>query len=279
MAIFKKKKEEDFEKEEKIEKNEKIEDISSLKEQLEAEKKAREELKARLDASEKEKEAVRREKEEFAQKYTQESTEKVKFQGNSIDNLITAKKAEAERLLKDAQVAVEAGQFDKNTQLTADYADTRAEIRELERQKTQLPEAQTPKKEKTATDEWIEAHPEFNYNDDYRKVALKADSIARRNGIKPDSPEYFQFIEQAIDKDYYGTEEEEVEEKPRKIEAIPPSRNDPGKQSSKSVTLTASEVEIAMITYGSRPGVTAADAKKMYWEAKQEGIKNGDIHG
>ena len=265
MFLKKKKEEELPEKEEE----------NSLQEQLEEEKKAREELKARLEASEKERESFRKQNDELAQKYTRESTEKVKYQGNSIESLILAKKADAERLKRDMATAVEAGKFSESSELTADYADLRAEIRELEKQKTQLSEPAPIQKEKTASEVWIEAHPEFNYNEDFKRIALKADSMARRAGIKAESEEYFRFIEETLDKDYY-----EEEEKPRKIEGTPPSRGESNSKQ-KTISLTADEVEIAMMTYGHPlPDGTrrsAADAKKMYWEAKQELIKNGQL--
>lgn len=100
--------------------------------------------------------------------------------------------------------------------------------------------------------EWIRDHDEFRSDPAFREKAVRAHYGALHSGIRPDTKEYFAFLE----KDIGLTEEEEepkveVREEPKKavkkpIPSGPPSRgNSTQAGSSKRVTLSAKEMDAA----------------------------------
>ena len=104
----------------------------------------------------------------------------------------------------------------------------------------------------SAAASWISAHPQFNTDQAYRAAAIGADAIAKRRGIRVDSPEYFEFIEEQLGE---RTPVEEDEPAPRRAAststAMAPSRSTPAAGGGGKVqrfSLTAAEKDMADAT-------------------------------
>ncbi|MGH7748743.1 MAG: hypothetical protein ACREQ5_28875, partial [Candidatus Dormibacteria bacterium] len=150
---------------------------------------------------------------------------------------------------------------------------------------------------------WAEKHPEFFVNGAFTDDVLQAHYAAKKEGIKLDSPEYFEFIEESVglrdprggggdpggDPDADPTSEageaEEHVEPVRQAPAMqrrqqpnndrrgspasraaPPQRSQPGPQNTRrgQPTLTADQMEAARISYPDEYAKNPADAYQLY---------------
>lgn len=114
-----------------------------------------------------------------------------------------------------------------------------------------------------AAQRWVDDHPAFNSDPDYQDAALLQHRKALRAGHKDGSPEYIDFIEDAMTEMYgdgHGQEEgaRPVAQQPRQQQqrqaaprgdAVPPSRNTGGNHGWKTVDTGMGRVE-----YQDRPG-------------------------
>lgn len=130
---------------------------------------------------------------------------------HSFTNEIEAAKAKAERLEEQLAEAKEAGDVRKEVQLQRELnkADTALERAEYNLKKVaETKESLQLKKEELIkapvkngagytkeTQKWIDDHPEFESDPDFKEEAMAAHYVAKQRGIKEDTPEYFQFIE------------------------------------------------------------------------------------
>jgi hypothetical protein len=105
---------------------------------------------------------------------------------------------------------------------------------------------------------WVRQHPECATDPVLFQEMVAADARAKRLGHAPDSPEYFNFIEQRLG--FAEPERTVVKEEPqrRAVPSAPVSREVPGAVNQRrSVTLSAEEQEIAQMN-----GMTNAEYAK-----------------
>lgn len=236
-------------------------ELQALKDQIEAEKKEKETFRAQM---EQERESWHKERDEIAKKYTREATEKVKYQGDSIDSRIETAKALSEKLLNDADAAVEKGDFRAANRLNAEYAKAQIQIDSLSSQKTTIKQPEQIKY-KSASEQWIESHPLYNEDKRYEAITISAHHEAVADGIRVESPEYFRFVEKVLDRKYYKKEEKEEEEK---ISSLPPSRG-----TTSNIRLTAEEADFALSTMRFAPDGKRRSDEECYKEYKDEKIR------
>lgn len=100
-----------------------------------------------------------------------------------------------------------------------------------------------------AVRDWISAHPRFNTDAAYRQAAIGADSLARLREIKPDTDEYFAFIEEQLGERTAAPSQQQAAQR-GSSSAAPPSRSvgNPGGSRSTVLRLTPQEREMADIT-------------------------------
>ncbi len=100
------------------------------------------------------------------------------------------------------------------------------------------------------TQQWIDAHPRFMTDANYRQIAMNAHDTALRRNIPADTDEYFDFIERQTGDRDYEPEERAVPERRdnnRSSSAAPPSRGSasPVRTRSETYRLTAEEQQTA----------------------------------
>ncbi len=206
-----------------------------------------------------------------------------------VESHISAAKARADDLKRQIRAAHETGDYDRATDLQMEaakvatrllqYEDTKADI-ELDAKRKQREEqvkaAEPVKQQPQSTGDafedriaslsetskaWLRQHKECVTDDVRNAEVVAADARAKREGLKPDTPEYFAFIEeklgyrqaqpqqQAADED--GEEIEDVivsDPKPVRpaVTAAPVSRGSQGVNGkATSIRLTRAEAEMA----------------------------------
>lgn len=255
-------------------------ELDELREQIENSKKETERERQRAESAE-------REREEYSKKLSVESTERVKAQGNSIESMIAAKQSEAERLKREIKEAHESGKFDEYAELVSDYSTTKQEIKNYEAHKAQVAAQEQNRIESIKNDplanysakekQWISNHPDFLTDTRYQARVSSAHYAAIADGIRLDSDDYFNFIDNHLEPKE-SKEEKEDNPPPKKVStSLPPSRSGSSSSSSgssKSIRLTPDEVEAAMWSF---PKMSAADAQNEYYKQKLEAIKDGKI--
>lgn len=137
--------------------------------------------------------------------------------GESIASALDARKAEAASLrsahqtaFEQAQVkmaaSLELGQFteaakaqaEMNTaQLNLDKVDTyKRNLDQFEAQQAAQAKQPVTPAVSSKTKAWIDAHPEFNTDKVFQAECIAAHNVAVARGIRPDTDEYFRFVEQ-----------------------------------------------------------------------------------
>jgi hypothetical protein len=191
-------------------------EIVALKAQLEEQKK-------RAGTAEERRQVAERERDTKAKDY---DTNVKQAQNNvlverekAIESALSAKTSEITGLKRELKEALDAG----NTELAVDIqdkmADAKLDLRQINFEKGQLA-AHKEKVEKSkpedhltpATRSWIAEHPRFNTDTEYRAEAVAGHEIAVSRGIKPDSDEYFRFVEARLKRLGLEEQDEEPEE-------------------------------------------------------------------
>lgn len=195
---------------------------------------------------------------------------------------------------KAYQEALEAGEYGKASEINVKIADAVARQHDLDRGKTALEAEGEQRKAAPRTDDpveayvsnfspqsaaWLRAHPDYVTDQSKNFLVIAADAKARSERIKPDSPEYFEFIEKELGlRVTKGDEAEEAGEtvvvrqpaakRPAPVAARPsrdvPSNN--GQQRPREVRLSAAEVEMAKDM-----GMTPAEYATSKLALQQEG--------
>jgi hypothetical protein len=146
-------------------------------------------------------------------------TELAEVNVSAVDSAIAAAKAELASLQRDQRVAYENSDFEKVASINAKMAEQGANLAVLNQGKQDLEirraEAETRAKETPATStadpfesaiagagpmakQWLRAHPQYVTDDRMRHRASAADSLARAEGLTPETPEYFDFCERQL---------------------------------------------------------------------------------
>lgn len=163
--------------------------------------------------------------------------------------------------IAQARFALEAASLDKRN------FDVWKKQQEAARKKQDEQAKQTTSTQQyTASEQaWIDAHPRFIDDEEYKQVAIGAHNVALSKGIKADTPAYYEHLNKTLKR--YGLEdaksdedEDELPEKPARKEVKVSTATSPAtysapsqttvKNSSKSVRLTKAEQEMAVRTFG-----------------------------
>lgn len=227
--------------------------------------------------------------------------------GQSVTSVLEARKAEAASLRSAHQTAfetaqakmassMELGQFteaakaqaDMNTaQLNLDKVDTyKRQLDQFEAQ--QVEQAKQPQQPQISakTKSWIDAHPEFNTDKVFQAECIAAHNVAVARGIRPDTDEYFRFVEQRAGLEPRDDNEAEAKTQRREptSNAAPVSRSAPQNngrpQNDSRVTLTPADREMAeMINRDEIDSgkMTKEDAWKKYGARKLQLQRDGII--
>lgn len=210
-------------------------------------------------------EIAEREKDDYSRRLSEEANQRLKAQNDSIDSMIIAKNAEAERLKRDAVAAYE--KPEEYADLVAEYGATKQELKSYEESKAKLAETKVePPKDPLAnftpkTREWINKNPEFLSDSKFQTKAYAAHQLAVAEGHKVESDEYFNYIDGIV---HPKVEKPVEKEKPEKTTALPPSRASGG-GSKPQIRLTADEIDSARWAF---PNLSAADAQNAYYKNK-----------
>lgn len=260
-----------------------LDELNALRGQIEEATKNAESARVRAEMAEQERDQERK---EAAQRLAEETAQRSKAQENSIEVLIKSTKTEAEQIEKDMQRAAEDGRFDDYTKLTAEYSRKIISIDRYENQKEQFDKAKEIKSQPKdpladftpRTKEWITKHPQFLSDSRYNTRALGAHSLAISDGLKPDTDEYFAYIENIIEpkkaEEKIETQEKAEHKQSASSTAAPVSRTSAGSSSSQPMRLSVDQVDHALAIY---PHLSPADAQKIYWDNMQELKKKGKL--
>lgn len=109
--------------------------------------------------------------------------------------------AEVEALdaLTDAKNAVSSLNGQK-TYLTQQKTVYDQRVKQAEEARKNAPATRTPGLYSEKTQEWIGKHPEFNTDPFYKSIAIGAAQAAVQDGCVADSPQFFRFIEQTLER-------------------------------------------------------------------------------
>lgn len=209
-----------------------------------------------------------------------------------VESHISAAKARADDLKRQIRAAHETGDYDRATDLQMEaakvatrllqYEDTKADIeqdarrkqREAEQIKAEPVKPQQPQSTGDAFEDrianlsetskaWLRQHKECVTDDVRNAEVVAADARAKREGLKPDTPEYFAFIEEKLgyrqaqpQQQAADDDGEEIEEgvivsdpkpvRPAAVTAAPVSRGSQGVNGkATSIRLTRAEAEMA----------------------------------
>lgn len=162
----------------------------------------------------------------------------------SLNSAIATAKARRQNAQAIKRAARESGDWDAFDKADEDFADSAADLRMLEAQKQQFEAwkaqqqrqpAQQPQ-QPTRTDTgysaeaqaWIDRHPRFNTDDDYKALAIAAHGTALEQGIREGTPAYFRHIDDKLARFYPedGTPNMNGQRRaaPASSTAAPPSR-------------------------------------------------------
>lgn len=207
-----------------------------------------------------------REATEEANKRAADAESNGKKQVNSAqEDAFTQRKTAVDALLKSTETEIEAAERNleealtigdaKNTvkfqkelsKLTYKYESISSDKQKLEYWKEQQDaQASQVSEIHPATQAWIANNPRFNTDQEFQNEAIAADGVARRMGIVPNSPAYFDFVDKRLGKIF--SEDEESKPRQQKVQSAPPSRESANHSAKKDITqirLTPAEREAA----------------------------------
>lgn len=190
----------------------------------------------------------------------------------SYTNAAALRKREIESLEDDIAAALDEGDHKKSAQLQTKLYKAVNELERAEGGKAKVAEIReqlkkAPVKEESsgeaytdAAKSWINEHPRFNTDADYKAEAIAAHHAAVGRGIKVDSPEYFAMLNKRLEREFpeddedLGSQdrEEEEEKRPAKKQSqsmAAPSRGagGAGKPGKAKFKLSPDEVEAAEV--------------------------------
>lgn len=223
-----------------------------------------------------------------------------------VDGYVHQAKSKSSQIKQEIKLALDAGEYDKVSELQMEAARVSARLLQYEDAKADLEararrDAEKPKIERTIdhTDpfeaqistlsepskQWLRQHKECVLDDVASAKVVLGDKLARRNGMVPDSKEYFEFIEEhmgyktkpepktetkRVSAEDDGFEVEVAEARPVKkpMPAAPVSREagHQGRPMNGKVYLSKAEAEIAESL-----GMTKAEYAKWKIKADQDG--------
>lgn len=251
--------------------------IEDLKRQLEEEKTRSAAEAARAAKAEQERNAA-------ATSATDHFSRAITERENSLAANLTSIQATVDQLENQLKAAKESGDYAAEARVIRDLSIAGARLDRAEQDKANFdawkeqqknapvhqPAEAQPAKFTPATQAWIDAHPRFNTDQEYRAVAIHADGIARMRGIAADTPQYFKFVEDSLDK-HYGTQQTQ-----QRYNTTTPSTSAPvsrdnggnGGMRPNQVRLTAEEREAAAMM-----GMTDTEYAKYKIKAQNEDQK------
>lgn len=266
-------------------------ELAAMREEVEAKKKEVEEEQARRRATEAELAKARQEV---------ESTmgESVRSRELAINNFIAANEQERQTISAKIAQARAAGNVAAEMENIEKLADLRFQRRQAEQQLAAIKEAKESEAQKLAarreqlkndplsvftptTRTWLEAHPDAQPGARNWNKARAADILAQEEGLKPDTPQYFAFVEKQL---YPQQQEGEGTEPPTRTRvasnAAPPSRGNgagQAKSDTRRVKLTDSERDLALRL--TSLGKTPEERLANYAKNKMAAIQRGEIPG
>lgn len=243
-----------------------------------------------------------------SEKIVLEVTARIAEQETTVETALASAQSEIESCRTLAAKAMEEGKWQEAAEANENLTDAKVRFRELTHQKGQLAaskerikaEAAKPKAPAVGnrTQSWIAAHPRFNSDSVYRAKALLAHEEAVRDGLSPESDEYFERVELATG-DRKAKVEKTVEKdddkddlgeggrgksptggEPRQSGAAPVTRRaspTPSAGGKQVIKLSGEQVEAADSLFGDPTNTTLyiKDPKERYtyWHTQQARLK------
>ena len=248
---------------------EKIDGIDELKKQLEAEKEARKSDRERAERAERERNAATQQA--FQAKNAQDDAESRLF-----DGAVAQLKSSTQVLKQELKAAWAAGDLDRAADIQEAIADNAAKVNSIEAGKQAIKER--PKEQPRALDPverlasqlspksaaWVRAHPEYATDERLTRKMIAAHQMAMADGIKVDSDDYFEAVEEALriapqrrapvvvqeqDDDALSAAAAPTQQRRSSPPAAPVSRDvSPSGERKRTIRLTKEEAEIARLT-------------------------------
>lgn len=274
-------------------------EISSedLKALLEKERREKAEAEARATAAESRAATAETAHRETATKLTSEAESRYNAELSARTSELQAAESEMERLENELAAAQEAGDHKAAAKAQGAMSRLGGKIDRIAYQKDYLEsnkERFTAVSEKAETDPlaafspatraWIGNHPKFTTDPKYRNRCVGYHNLALADGLTPDTPEYFAYIEERLgekkaekpkereddpaDETLHLEGREPVAPEPKKTPAVTPVTRGgslSGNRSGAPIRLTADEVESADITMSDVP---VGDASGYYTDDK-----------
>lgn len=274
--------------------NDKPDELAELRNVVEESRRRTEEASRQQAETERERDAV-------TSRLRSEIAGRVQAQETALDSSISAIDAELANHKRDYAAAAEAGEWSKLAEINDKIAEAKINRKVFESQKTRLtdwkadqirraeaaaaaaPAAEANNDPLAAFSEptrvWLKAHPEVQPGQRLWNRAQAYHNLAVDEGIKPDTPEYFNYIEEKL-----GMKQEQQQaaaparkEPPASSSATPPSRS--GGTSSRSggtkVRLTAAQAAAA--DRMSILGKTPEERRAAYAQNLVKAVKAGEI--
>lgn len=273
------------------------EGVDALAKNLEAEKKRREAAESKLSNESSKRVEAEQRATHAESRISGELQKNIDANRAAATTAIEANKAKRDQAKKDFSALTAEGKFDEAFEATQVAAQASAEIKgaegylaNLEIQVAKLQEEPvrqtqvddggkvdpvTGIKFTPTTYDWVEKHRDKWVDQDFRLECDAASRKAKKKGLKEDTPEYFEFVEQRLQREGYldmpeqdddGQEEPKPKPTQKKMSAssmgAAPTRAVPGTTSvpSKGVKLTGMEREMARSLVESLPEVYGRDA-------------------
>lgn len=227
-----------------------------------------EELRAKLVAEQN----ARRELEQHAAQASRAATMAFAEKEDSDIALVQSAIAQTDKDIREMKAAyaaaAKAGEFDKMADLAMDMQTASSNRQQLDQGLEALkerviaqrnaPPPRPPQREvdpvemlarslTPASAKWVREHPECATDDVKRNKMVSAHYDAVSEGIKPDSPEYFQFVEQKLGMEAAPEARQTTTRAPQPRPQPPaaPARGNSGQGNKRVVTLSSAEREIA----------------------------------
>lgn len=237
------------------------ETIEDLKKQIEEANKKREEA-----------EAIASEARDSAKKNEEKAASAqeiaLKNASEKLETAIGSAEDKIASLQKQYKEAYDSGDSEELAKANEALLDAKIDLRQLRANKVGLEQyrekvkkqAEAQSEFSSSTQDWIKKNPKFNTDIAFRKRAIAAHYAADAQGITVDTPEYFEFIDNALGTTVSDGSQEQAEPKKTMFGAAPSRAPAVTKQKSgngRFVTLTAAQKEAAEIC-----GMTEAEYAK-----------------
>lgn len=238
--------------------------------------------------------------EEARQRAMMAEREAMSAKTGAVSTLVESLVKDRESAKRDYSLAMQAGDYDKAADAQARLAESVSRLVEAEKGKVELEAAsksapQTYRQPvQTVNDpveemaravggrsaDWIRSHPDFARDPNKTQQMERAHFAALGEGIRPETDEYFQFVDRKL-----GLSREPQTETARETSrapiSAPVSRNttqSPGVQRAGSIRLTPKEVQLAMETIAPLyPNMGRDDVLRKFAAQKEAALKEGQI--